>query len=123
MVLKLCKTIGVKYSTVVEQAYKAVSALLFVLAEEGVGRGWGTGDCPPELMLTASRGRPEVDPIPIPAERVVLPMTLAERVDPRNALLLAAPYSASASPSRSSALKACCRGKTTLQGMIQQKQH
>ena len=76
---------------------------LLMVAEEGVGKGWGTGDCPPELMLSASKGRPEVAPGPAVVERVVLPIALAERVDPRNAL-----PSPSASPSRSSALKACC---------------
>lgn len=70
---------------------QASCAPLFVVADEGVGKGWGTGDCPPELMLSVSKGRPDVEPIPTPAERVVLPMTLAERVDPRNALPLVAP--------------------------------
>ena len=80
-----------------------INARLFIVAEEGVGKGWGTGDCPPELMLSVSKGRLEVAPGPIVVERVVLPIALAERVDPRNAL-----PSPSASPSRSSALKACC---------------
>ena len=79
-----------------------------MVAEEGVGKGWGIGDCPPELTLSVSKGRLEVAPSPTVVERVVLPITLADRVDPRNALPLVAPYSASASPSRSSALKACC---------------
>ena len=62
-----------------------------MVAEEGVGKGWGAGDCPPELTLIVSRGRLEVGPNPAPTERVVLPIALAERVEPRNALPLVAP--------------------------------
>ena len=83
-------------------------ARLFMVADEGAGRGWGTGDCPPELMLSVSKGLLEVAPSPITAERVVLLIALPERVAPINALALVAPYSTSASPSRSSALNACC---------------
>ena len=82
---------------------KDVNAPLFTVAEEGVGKGWGTGDCPPELMLSVSKGRLDVVPSTTVDERVVLPMALAPRVAPRKAL-----PSTSASPSRSSALKACC---------------
>lgn len=83
---------------------KDVYARLFMVAEEGVGKGWGTGNCPPELMLSVSKGRLDVAPSPTVDERVVLPIALAARVAPRKAL-----PSTSASPSRSSALKACCR--------------
>lgn len=89
-------------------------SLLFVVAEEGVGKGRGTGDCPSELMLNASKGRLEVAPGPTPADRVVLPMALAERVDPRKARPLVTPYSASASSSRSSALKTCCASTSSI---------
>jgi len=82
-----------------------------MVAEVGVGRLWGTGDWPPELILKASRGGLlEVAPAPAaPRGRAVLPIALAERVElPMNALPVAMPYSPSPSPSRSSALSACC---------------
>ncbi|KAA6424259.1 MAG: hypothetical protein FRX49_05471 [Trebouxia sp. A1-2] len=64
----------------------------FMVAEVGVGRPCGTGDCPPELILMASRGGLlEVVPDPAaPRGRAVLPIALAERVVlPMNALPLA----------------------------------
>jgi len=82
-----------------------------MVAEVGVGRPWGTGDWPPELMLRASKGGLlEVAPAPAaPRGREVLPIALAERVElPTNALPVAMPYSPSPSPSKSSALSACC---------------
>ncbi len=87
------------------------SLLRFMVAEVEVGRPWGTGDWPPELILRASRGGLlEVAPAPAAARgRAVLPIALAERVElPMNALPVAMPYSPSPSPSKSSALSACC---------------
>ena len=87
------------------------SLLRFMVAEVGVGRPWGTGDCPPELILRASKGGLlEVAPAPAaPRGRAVLPIALADRVElPMKALPLVTPYSPSASPSKSSALSACC---------------
>lgn len=85
--------------------------LRFMVAEVGVGRPWGTGDWAPELILRASKGGLlEVAPAPAaPRGRAVLPIALAERVElPMKALPLVMPYSPSASPSKSSALSACC---------------
>ena len=74
-------------------------------------------------MLTVSKGAlPEVLPGPAPPAapvRAVLPMALAERVElPMKALPLVMPYSPSVSPSRSSALNACCAEEERRQRLI-----